>query len=164
MQHGLSQSSSEATILNPLQLLWWELRPKTLTRVVQNLTFWSNFLIGINLGPFDRSYFSLWNDSSWVKIGPKTDEISIDTEKLIKCFTFFQVKRAVFGLFSCKKLVQTEQQWEWLVYTGLKYDVLAIFHKKGSAIPVTDWKLWIFQEKVFQNFLHYITSLPNAIS
>ena len=164
MQHGLSQSGSEATIFNQLQLLWWELRPKTLTRVVKNLTFWSNFLIGINLGPFDRSYFSQWNDSLWVKIGPKTDEISIYIEKLIKCFTFFSSQKSCFWPIFMQKTVQTEQQWEWLVYTGLKYDVLAIFHKKCSAVPVTDWKLWIFQEKVFQNFLHYITSLPNAIS
>ena len=79
--------------------------------MVKKLTFLSNRHIKLNFRPSYRAYFYLWNDSLWVKIEVKMDEISPKYQNSNKIFTFFQDKHAVFRPFLRYKLYRLGRNW-----------------------------------------------------
>ena len=67
--------------------------------MVKKLTFLSNRHIKLNFRPSYRAYFYLWNDSLWVKIEVKMDEISPKYQNSNKSSLFSKTNMQFLGHF-----------------------------------------------------------------
>ena len=121
---------------------------------------WSDWILDHLVGyifPFKTMVHGL-------KLELKRMKYQHNTKTLIKCFTFFQVKQAVFGPNFPKQLFRLGNNWS---------DPSKLAWSMRSRPPLTKrarWYLpWIwrnnfFKEKRHKNFPHYVTSLLDAIS